>query len=97
MAKTRSYKDIFHREMTAKPGFDIVVVTLKFVMPAQTFRLGDCRLNQDIEATSKDTTILSSAGVEETCDILFGVPEGTAIKTFGIDDVVFDLEVFGVK
>ena len=95
--KIKEYKDVFGQKLTAKPGYDIVIVKLKFIMATDTLKFENCRLNDNIESTYKWISLMSSPGSEETSDILFGVAEGTAIKTFHLDTLIYDLSDFGVK
>jgi hypothetical protein len=95
--KTKNYIDILGRELTAKPGYSIIIVKLKFRMPADTLKFENCRLNDKFESTLKQLTVRSPSGSQGTLNIYFEVPEETAIMTFHLENLVFDVQNFGVK
>jgi len=92
--KTRKYTDILGRDLTAKPGYLIIVVKLKFIMPGDTLKFENCRLNDKFESPLKEFTVRRPAGSQETVNIYFEVPEETAIMTFNLDNLVFDVQGF---
>jgi hypothetical protein len=94
LEKTKEYKDVFGRKLTAKPGFDILVVKLKFKMATSELKFDMCRLNGELESTGKGYTVMSSPGDEVTYDITFALPEGTPLNTFHLDDLTFDIKKF---
>ena len=93
--KAKKYQDILGREMTAKPGYLIIIVKLKFIMPSDTLKFENCRLNDKFESNLKELTVRHPSGSQETLNIYFEVPEDTAIMTFHLDNLVFDVQGFG--
>ena len=95
--KTRNYTDLLGRELAAKPGNSIIIVKLKFTMPANALKFENCRLNGKFDATLKQSTVKSPAGSPETLNIYFEIPDGTAVLTFQLDNLSFDVQSFGVR
>jgi len=93
--KAKNYQDILGRGMTAKPGYLIIIIQLKFIMPGDTLKFENCRLNDKFESTLKELTVRRPSGSQETLNIYFEVPEETAIMTFHLDNLVFDVQGFG--
>jgi hypothetical protein len=95
--KTRHYTDLLGRELAAKPGNSIIIVKLKFIMPTDTLKFENCRLNGKFEATLKQLTVRSPSGSRETLNIYFEVPDDTTVLTFQLDNLSFDVQSFGVR